>query len=204
MALSLMRCLAEKNAHEIKALCEQYGASSYADSFIALIGAYGESKSAIEKIGPLCQSEGAKRALGDLKKLCELLSKTEYAQCIRLDFSVVGEGNYYDDIVFKGFIDGIGESVLSGGRYDRLLARMGKKSGAIGFAVYLDLLEELCVNRRTMDVDVVVLYDDSIALSKVAETVRDIVAKGESASAQKTVGELRYKRIVDLRGGVQC
>ena len=37
--------------------------------------------------------------------------------------------NYYNGIVFKGFLNGISEGVLSGGRYDKLVQRMGRKSG---------------------------------------------------------------------------
>ena len=117
---------------------------------------------------------------------------------------MTGGGNYYDNVVFKGFIDGIGESVLSGGRYDRLLARMGKKSGAIGFAVYLDTLEVLTKIHRETDVDVVVLYDETVAVETLAATVKKLVAEGNTVSAQKTQGDLRCKLCVDLRGGKLC
>jgi ATP phosphoribosyltransferase regulatory subunit len=35
--------------------------------------------------------------------------------------------NYYNGVVFKGFISGIPASVLSGGQYDNLMEKMGKK-----------------------------------------------------------------------------
>ena len=50
---------------------------------------------------------------------------------------------YYNGIVFKGFIKGIPTGILSGGQYDKLMEKMGKKSRAIGFAVYLDELTKL-------------------------------------------------------------
>ena len=117
---------------------------------------------------------------------------------------MTGGGNYYDNVVFKGFIDGIGESVLSGGRYDRLLTRMGKKSGAIGFAVYLDLLANWAREYRETDVDVVVLYDETVCVETLTATVHALIAEGNSVSAQKAQGELRCKRLVDLRGGKTC
>jgi len=49
---------------------------------------------------------------------------------------------YYDDLTFRGYIEGIPVKVLSGGRYDELLRKFGKNGGAIGFAVYLNLLEK--------------------------------------------------------------
>ena len=107
---------------------------------------------------------------------------------------------YYSGIVFKGFVDGVGESVLSGGRYDRLLARMGKCSGAIGFAVYLDLLSGLQKQKNAFDVDVLVLYDENTPAEKVAKTMNELTASGKSARAQRNAGKLRFQETVDLRG----
>lgn len=197
-----MRCVAEKNVHELTSVCESYGVK--ADKLTALIGAYGTPKTALKKLKAICESEESERALFNLETLCGLLEKTEFKDKIRLDFSVVGSGNYYDGVVFNGFIDGIGEAVLSGGRYDRLLARMGKKSGAIGFAVYLDLLEGFGKKPKTEDVDIVVLYDETTLLGELLNTVRTLIDEGNTVSAQKTKGSLRCKRIVDLTGGKKC
>ncbi len=196
------RCLSEKNLHELKSLCNANGVSS--GKLTALIGAYGAPKTTLTKLESICESVEEKAALAELKALCALLEKTDYADCIRLDFSVTGGGNYYDNVVFKGFIDGIGESVLSGGRYDRLLARMGKQSGAIGFAVYLNLLENFGQECRETDVDVVVLYDGCVPVETLTDTVNALIEEGYSVSAQKSQGELRCKRLVDLRGGKIC
>ena len=57
---------------------------------------------------------------------------------ICVDFSVVNDMNYYNGIAFKGFVEGVPVGVLSGGQYDGLMKKMGKKANAVGFAVYLD------------------------------------------------------------------
>ena len=62
---------------------------------------------------------------------------------IRIDFSVINNMSYYNGIAFNGFIYGVSEGVLSGGQYDKLMNKMGKKSRAIGFAVYLDVLDRM-------------------------------------------------------------
>ncbi len=191
-----------KNVHELALLCKEYGAKE--EGLLALVQAYGAPKQVLKQVEPLCQSDKAKKALGNLKALCALLEKTEYADNIRLDFSVVNSGKYYDDILFKGFVDGVGEGVLSGGRYDKLLTRMGKKSGAIGFAVYLDLLEALYKTRKAEDVDVLVLYGENTPAEKVAQEVNAQVKAGNTVSAQKTQKGARAKRVVDLRGGEIC
>lgn len=68
-------------------------------------------------------------------------SVQNYHDEIRVDFSAVNSLNYYNGIVFRGFIEGIPECILTGGQYDSLMRMMGHKNyKAIGFAVYLDLL----------------------------------------------------------------
>ena len=62
----------------------------------------------------------------------------EYRDEIRTDYSAVGNIRYYNGIVFKGYIEGIPEAVLSGGQY----FMAGTKG--VGFAVYLDALEGGC------------------------------------------------------------
>ena len=74
-------------------------------------------------------------------KTLKTLSSSPFAENITVDFSVTGDINYYSGIIFKGFVAGIPSAVLSGGRYDRLMRSMKKRSSAIGFAVYTDALE---------------------------------------------------------------
>ncbi len=72
---------------------------------------------------------------------------------VNLDFSIVNDMDYYTGIIFQGFINGVPSSILSGGRYDNLLRKLGKDADAIGFAVYLDLLERFDSKEKEYDVD---------------------------------------------------
>ena len=199
---AVMRCLAEKNAHALAALCVAEEISDTdAKKLHTLLSAYGKAELVLEKIAPVCNSGKAKVAFDELKKLCDLLSETEYSNNIRLDFSVVNDMNYYDDIVFKGFVDGIADGVLSGGRYDKLMRRMGRRSGAIGFAVNLDALENFNAKAQTQDVDVLVLYDDETSEEKIVSVVKAQVQTGKSVRAQKRTDGVRYDALVDITGG---
>ena len=112
--------------------------------------------------------------------------------------------NYYNGIVFNGFLNGIYECILFGGRYDKLLKRMGRKSGAIGFALYLDLLEAIEKDTKDYDVDVLLIYSGSTEASVVCTKVQELIAQGKSVSAQKSIPEkLRYKELCDISGGNQ-
>lgn len=200
----VMKKIADKNAHELSALCQEIGVDEEKQAQLAsLIGVYGEPDFVLERLSNGIASEKARAAIEKLRSLWALLKKTPYASHIRIDFSVVNDMHYYSDIVFKGFIDGIGEGVLSGGRYDHLLARMGRKSGGIGFAVDLDALSGFGERQPTTDVDVLVLYADTTEACVLADTVQSLVKEGFSVTTQKTKGSLRYGRILDLTGGAQ-
>ena len=79
-----------------------------------------------------------------LQHLTQLISSIEDEQIrnqLQVDFSVIGDLNYYNGIVFKGFVEGVPSAVLSGGQYDKLMKKMKHSSNAVGFAVYLDMLD---------------------------------------------------------------
>ena len=140
------------------------------------------------------------RCLAELKALSRLLEGSAFSERIRFDFSVVNDMNYYNGFVFKGFLAGICGGVLAGGQYDKMMARMDRGSGAVGFAIYLDLLEQLRQERAGYDVDVLLVYDSGTASHVVAGKVRELIASGRSVTAQKTIPEkLRYREILDLR-----
>ncbi len=196
-------CIAAKNAHDLMRVCTDYGVdAAKAANLCAFVGIYGDMPSVIERLAPLCESVTAKAALEDLRALCALLADTPYAQHIRFDFSIVNDMNYYNGIVFKGFLAGICEGVLAGGQYDNLMRKMGRKAGAVGFALYLDLLEDLQTVAREYDVDVLVLYDAATTPKALADTVRALTEAGKSVSAQRGVpSSLRAREICDMREG---
>ena len=200
---SAAACISSKNKHDLQKLCLACDIrEDNTQKLLQFIDIYGEMKSVLVRLDALCQSEASRKALSELKTLADLLSGSPYADCIRFDFSIVNNMNYYNGIVFRGFLSGICEGVLAGGQYDKLLRRMGRKSGAVGFALYLDLLEDLQKTESLYDVDALVLYDKDTAPGEIADTVRALTEQGECISAQKSIPEkLRYRRLVDLRKG---
>ncbi len=99
-----------------------------------------ETLTAIESV---VISKQSKSIFNNFKNVCNELIKLGFKQNVSVDFSIIDFNSYYSGIVFKGFISGISQKVISGGEYDNLMKKMNRKAGAIGFAVYLDEFERL-------------------------------------------------------------
>lgn len=193
----LLRCIGEKNPHGAGEICKEESVTPEGERILrGLIAAYGEPKSVMASLDDLLPAELAKE---ERQQLRDILSVPGDGR-IRLDFSVVQDMNYYNGIVLKGFVRGIPTAILSGGQYDRLMERMGRKSGAIGFAVYLDLLKDLAKTAADYDVDTLVLYDDTTAAAEIAKTMESLICQGKRAMAQRSVPEkMSCREIADLR-----
>ena len=140
----LVKCVSEKNIHGIHALCQDNGIDELlAEPLIALIMTIGRPEKVLPRVGELCDDLGCTDAYTELCDAVAGFTDSEFRSNIQIDFSVVSDRSYYNGVIFKGFLSGVPESVLSGGRYDKLMRRMKRKSKAIGFAVYLDALERI-------------------------------------------------------------
>ena len=168
----------------------------------ALIRTYGPISEIVPQLESICYTPASQQALSQLKAILQTLQAHDLAECVNLDFSIVNDMNYYNGIVFRGYVEGIPASVLSGGEYDKLMEKMKKNAKGIGFAVYLDQLERLDTSQRNHDVDTVILYDtcdDPAWLTKAAE---EISADGRSVLLLRNIPDgLRYANLMKLEDG---
>lgn len=81
---------------------------------------------------------GPCESLEHLRRSYEELSAAGYGGCVQFDLGMVHQLDYYTGMVFRGYAEGAGAPVLSGGRYDGLMEQFGRKAEAIGFAVDVD------------------------------------------------------------------
>lgn len=165
----VLACLGKKDGEGVFAACIADGVSADGAAKIAeLASVHGE----LPKLSAFSVCEETEKAYEELKVIFETLPRAS----INIDFSIVNDMSYYNGIVFQGFVHGIPRSVLSGGRYDNLLAKMGKSVGACGFALYLDLIDLYGESEDSFDSDIVMLYSDGAdipSLEKAAAFYRD-------------------------------
>lgn len=92
---------------------------------------------------PLCGNARATGALQYLSKLYLALCALGLRQQVMIDLGMVHRQEYYTGVTFRGYIEGSGETVVSGGRYDRLLEQFGPPQDATGFGLSVDSVAQV-------------------------------------------------------------
>lgn len=101
----------------------------------------------LEQASRLYNGEEAGTALDYLRSLYRDLCTIGLKNNIAIDLGIVNRSNYYTGIVFRGYIEGSGITVLSGGRYDNLIGEFGFDAAAIGFGVDVNALSQAMYQR---------------------------------------------------------
>ena len=194
--------ISDKNTHEMKRLCEDMSVSAESTALLEeLISYNGTPDEILPKLKAMTERIGAQAEFSEFESVVSSLDK-ELQSKLRIDFSVVSDINYYNGIVFKGFIDKIPDSVLSGGRYDSLMQSMSRKSKAIGFAVYIDMLERFNVKERKFDYAAVLLYSENDGISTVKDAAQKLINEyGCVFTAKKLPEKATYGKLFELRNG---
>ena len=137
-ASDILECVEEKNEAGLKKLELPENMQNVLSALIRATGAADQVlPELISKLDGLWDTTS-------LQQLLQLVASVKDAQLrdmLQVDFSVISDINYYNGIVFKGFVEGVPSAVLSGGQYDKLMKKMKRRSSAVGFAVYLDMLD---------------------------------------------------------------
>ncbi len=182
--LEILNFIYKKNKHDLeKALINNNIDDKYKNNIISLIDLSGNYREVLKKIENIILNEKMRKAYDELSSLLAVFENYNNFDNILLDFSIESKLGYYNGIIFKGYIKGNNDAVLSGGRYDRLLDKFNahtsnekNKKNAIGFAVYMDKLYTSDISENEYDFDVLILYksgDEKILLNKVQNLIKE-------------------------------
>lgn len=194
--------ISDKNTHEMKRLCEDMSVSEESTALLEeLISYNGTPDEILPRLKAMAERIGAQAEFSEFESVVSSLDE-ELQSKLRIDFSVVSDINYYNGIVFKGFIDKIPDSVLSGGRYDSLMQSMSRKSKAIGFAVYIDMLERFNIKESEFDYAAVLLYSENDSISTVKNAAQRLINEyGCVFTAKKLPEKATYSKLFELQNG---
>lgn len=194
-----LTCIGGKNGHELRRLLES---EELPAGQIARLTALAELSGSFETVLPqaadLACGETAREAVAELERLYGLLSQTMDTSHLRVDFSIVNDMSYYNGLIFRGYIPGVPEGILSGGQYDHLVRRLSRAPGAIGFAVYLDLLENIAEPEPEYDVDFLILCPGDHKALEAMQRASRLREAGLSVRVQKEAGKIRARETIVL------
>lgn len=138
----LLNLIRRKNPDGIRKVAGKAGMPEEQIALLcALPGLYGDVRETLKKARPLAATESLRALLDKVEALNTVLEKNGMAENIQLDLSMVNDTDYYNGIIFNGYLPGFSGSVLAGGQYDRAIEVLGKRGGGIGFALYLSMLD---------------------------------------------------------------
>ena len=203
---NVIRCIGEKNLHELQGICAGLGVrQENAQLLRQLASLYGTAEEVLPKVETLLKGIAEEESLSQFLRIVGALNAGKYGGLLRIDFSAVSDPQYYNGFVFKGFAQGIPSAVLSGGQYDSMMKKLKRQAGAIGFAVYLDILEQYTPGGTEYDVDTLLVYDEGCSIAEIEAKAKELTGCGESILLQRQIPSgIRCRQIITMKkGGAQ-
>lgn len=98
------------------------------------------------------------KALAELEQLWGIMQDYGQEGTVKFDLTLVSHMSYYTGILFEVYAGNVGFPIGNGGRYDLLLQKFGKDTGATGFAIRMDRLLEALEDSNAAEPVYCVLY----------------------------------------------
>ena len=184
--------LRRKNLHSLEQLCGENSRK-----LLALASCHGSGR----ELKALLTTPEELSAWQELETLLNILKEAGFGSHVRLDFSAGNNMRYYSGVVFQGYLAGIHTSVLSGGQYDKLPRKLGRNARAVGFAIYVDLLQELQKQEDPYRVDTLILHDGTVEPRTLAKAAEKAAAEGSVLVTRKLPDDRCWKRLVCFKDG---
>ncbi len=107
----------------------------------------------LSQAGSMADNPRSRAALERLGRLYSLLEQYGVSEYVSFDLGMLSKYRYYTGMIFKAYTYGVGEAIVKGGRYDKLLRRFGKDAPAVGFVMVVDSILE-ALSRQGMGIPV--------------------------------------------------
>lgn len=196
----------QKNLVGIEQVMDRYKVKNSLKKIILDLPRLFGSREILQRIDYDDIGKRAASALQNIKEVLEILEDRNLSEYVSIDLGMVQSLNYYTGIVFRGYTHGVGFPVMSGGRYDRLVALFGRDLEATGFSLGINMILMALERQKRLVPEnregVLVTYDDS-ARKLAGEYCRELKAQGITAELdilrKGTDKSMEYARSKGLR-----
>lgn len=152
----------------------------------------------------LVQNERSLQAVERLEQLYRVLQQYGAEKYVSFDLGLLSKYNYYTGVIFKGYTYGVGDAIVTGGRYDSLLSYFGKRGPAIGFMVVVDDLMEALSRQnlapRIREDGLLALYEEE-AFPDALRYAQEQRAKGICVELSPVKDRAEAERFAAVRKG---
>ncbi len=173
-------CVESRNFVSLNNILDKIGKNEITDCVRNLPRFFGGIE-VIEKAKSINIGYDGQKSLDYLAELYTLLCDAGLQNKIVIDLSLVNRTNYYTGIIFKGYLQGSGISVVSGGRYDSLGAEFGRDMESTGFGIETGDLATVMLSRNEIDEEKlpeIVVFSEKEYIMKALEYSKSLRQNG--------------------------
>lgn len=124
---------------------------------------YGKPEEVFKEMENLVVNRKMESTLNRLKQVYDYCCSLGLKDYINVDIGFTNRMNYYSGLIFKAYLDEVGEPIISGGRYDNLSKRFGIDRPACGFSLdivpLLDYLDSNDLFPKEENSKIILVYE---------------------------------------------
>lgn len=161
-----------KSIVDLQQYIDQFPISQQIKKFFTTLPFLAGKEDVLQQAKQLCYTDAMKEEIDCLQKLYDDLKQLHLDKHVTFDLGKIAHLDYYTGIIFEGFIEESGASILSGGRYDNLLAKFGRNLPACGFSMKLDYVLDALQTPTKQTITLYYPYGNEVEAIQKANVLR--------------------------------
>jgi ATP phosphoribosyltransferase regulatory subunit len=199
-ALALREAIRRKNTPELTRLLDAFDLDPARRRALAQLPALWGGAEVLDRAE--CVNDDARAAIERLRQVLARLVHFDLQAFVTLDLAENRGMEYYTGILFEGFVQGIGFAVVSGGRYDKLIAHFGADLPAVGFAIGIERIMMAHQARASIAPDVIAQeYGAPVAAARANGRIVEVDVLNRADAALREYARIRGAREIWWRDG---
>ncbi|MDE6087793.1 MAG: ATP phosphoribosyltransferase regulatory subunit [Oscillospiraceae bacterium] len=144
----IRRLIEAKNYPALNDMLDKLGEHKITSALRKLPTLFG-GEEVFDRAEEIFQDDRIAEILENMRELYHTVCEINQNGNVIIDLGLVNKTDYYTGLVIKGYLEGYGEEVISGGRYDKLLSEFGYDTPAVGMAVNVDAVANVIGKKYT-------------------------------------------------------
>ncbi|MFI3114561.1 MAG: ATP phosphoribosyltransferase regulatory subunit [Clostridia bacterium] len=168
----------QKNVHDLEKFLKNENIDDLG-IFTKLINLDSDVESGMKQLKEIFKESDYSEEISEMENIAKFLPEIMQKDKVFMDFSHISCTNYYNGLIFTGYISGVAQPALKGGRYDKLVSKMGNlDKSALGFAVDLSATEKILLTKKIEVLNV--KYDENSDVYELLRTSNKLFDEGKT------------------------